>query len=204
MEFRQKIDDRLKQFWRRIVLKGVRYSDQYKKLDSYYIVNDPWGMNSPSERYRFAETNRLILEKFGRVSSILEIGCGEGHQSLYLKMICDRLRGFDVSERAVKRAQKRCSGVDFFVGDVFSKEVEARAPYDIVVACEVLYYIKDVPFVLQRMKSMAPQSLLTYFAGEMEAMDKQVLAIPGTTSKVIEFKNSRWRLVWWCSAERVN
>jgi len=66
------------------------------------------------------------MEQFGRVSSLLEIGCGEGHQSAQLQLVCDRLTGLDVSGRAVKRARGRCPGGEFLVGDVFSQEVDAR------------------------------------------------------------------------------
>lgn len=120
MKLSQKVADKLKEIWMRFILRGVHYSNDCKKLDSFYLVNDPWRMTSPSEQYRFAETNRLILEKFGRVESILEIGCGEGHQSLHLQLVCDRLTGLDVSTRAVERGRRRCSGGEFLVGDVFS------------------------------------------------------------------------------------
>ena len=120
----------LKKIWMRFALRGVHYGNNYKKLDAFYMINDPWDMVSPSQQYRFAETNRLILEKFGRVGSLLEIGCGEGHQSLQLGQVCDRLTGLDVSARAVKRARRKCPPGEFLVGDIFSQEIGAKAPFD--------------------------------------------------------------------------
>src|SRR2546422_10776958 len=95
---------KLKETWKRFALRDVRYSNDYKKLNTFYTVPDPWLMSSPAEQFRFRETNRLIVAKFGRVASLLEIGCGEGHQSVYLQHVCNRLIGLDVSARAVKRA----------------------------------------------------------------------------------------------------
>ena len=60
-----------------------------------------------------------VLARLGGVTNreILEIGCGEGHQSGRLLEICDSLYGIDVSHRAITRAQARCSGAKFGVGD---------------------------------------------------------------------------------------
>lgn len=183
----------------RLVLRGVRYSNNYKKINAFYLVDDPWRMSSPSEGYRFAETNRLIMEKFGRVGSLLEIGCGEGHQSLHLRQVCDRMVGLDVSARAVERAQSRCPQDEFLVGDIFSEEVDALAPFDLVVANEVLYYMHDMPKVLRRMQAISRNNFVTYFAGEMANLDPQVLSLPNVDSEIMEFKDARWRAAWWRS-----
>ena len=193
----QRVSAKLKKIWMRLILRGTRYSNGYKKLDAFYIINDPWHMDSPSEQYRFKETNRLILENFGAVRSLLEIGCGEGHQSLHLQQVCDRLTGLDVSDRAVGRARRRCPRDEFLVGDIFSLAVGAKAPFELVVACEVLYYMSDVPAALGRIQALGRNCFLTYFAGEMETLDSQVLSLPGAVSKILQFEQSRWRAVWW-------
>jgi len=174
-----------------------RYSNDCKKMDNFYMLNDPWSMALPFQQYRFSETNRLILEKFGRVGSLLEIGCGEGHQSLHLRKVCDSLTGLDVSHRAVKRARSKCSKGEFLVGDVFSSEIDARAPFDLVVACEVLYYMSDITIALRRIQAVGRNSLVTYFAGEMETLDPEVLSLSGAVSEILEFKHARWRAAWW-------
>lgn len=153
-------------------------------------------MSSPTETHRFEETNRLILDNFGRVGSILEIGCGEGHQSLYLSQVCDRIVGLDVSARAVARARSRCPEGKFLVGDIFSKEVDALAPFDLVVACEVLYYMADVRLALRRIRLLSHNNLVTYFDGELANLDHHILSLPGTDSELFEFKDSRWRAAW--------
>jgi len=161
------------------------------------MVSDPWNMASPSEQYRFAETNRLIMEKFGRVGSLLEIGCGEGHQSLYLKLVCHRLTGLDVSARAVQRARKRCTSAEFLVGDVFCQEANARAPFDLVVACEVLYYMSDVTGALKRMQALGRNNLVSYFSRVAETLDPEILSFPGAVLENLEFERSLWRVAWW-------
>jgi len=191
------LNETLRKVWRRFALRGTRYTSKYAKLNALYVMDDPWNMASPSERYRFAETNRLILQNFGKVDTILEIGCGEGHQSLYLRELCNRLVGLDVSYIAVKRARRRCPRGEFLVGDVFCQEIYAQAPFDLVVGCEVLYYMEDVPAALRQMQALGRNNFVTYFSGEIKKMDLQVLSLPGATSDVIEFENSRWSAAWW-------
>ena len=189
----------LRKVWMKLMLRHVHYADNYKQLDAFYSVSDPWRMVSPREQYRFEETNMRILEMFGRVGSLLEIGCGEGHQSLQLQEVCNRLTGLDVSATAVARAKCRCVQGEFLAADIFSGEIDARAPFDLVVACEVLYYIKDVPAVLQRMRVLGRNILVTYSAKEMDTLDSIVMSFPGVAFEVLEFRNARWRVAWWRS-----
>ena len=199
IKFSQTLADKLKKTWMRLVLRGVHYSDNYKKLNAFYLVDDPWRMSDPSEIYRFTETNRLIIENFGRVDTLLEIGCGEGHQSLYLRQVCDRMIGLDVSARAVERARSRCPQDEFLIGDIFSKEVDDLTPFDLVVANEVLYSMIDTPEVLQRMQKLSRNNFVTYHSGQMANLDPQVLSLSGVNSEIIEFKDTRWRATWWCN-----
>src|SRR5262245_59315686 len=97
----------LRALWTRAMLRDVHYEDRYRQLDTLYRVKDPWDLDTPRERYRFEETNRLVQREFGKISRIFEIGCGEGYQSQYLAQICDHLHGCDVSARAVERARKK-------------------------------------------------------------------------------------------------
>jgi SAM-dependent methyltransferase len=193
----QKVQLELRKIWMRIALRNVRYSNNVKSLDRFYMLKDPWVMSSIREQYRFEETNRLIQEKFGRVGSLLEIGCGEGHQSVHLQKVCDCLTGLDVSGRAIERARMRCPNGVFLVGNVFTKEVNTLYKFDLVVACEVLYYLKEIPLALQRIRAIGDKGLVTYFDGEMENMDQYVLPLTGVASKIWEFNHSRWRAAWW-------
>lgn len=188
----------------RFALRRARDSDgyNYKKLDAYYLVEDPWNMNSLSEQFRFEETNRLILENFGRVKSLLEIGCGEGHQSLYLQQVCEHLTGLDVSSRAVFRAQKKCPKSKFLVGDIFNQKLKDIAPFDLAVACEVLYYMREVPTALKRIWELSKNRLITYYAGAMQELDPKILSLPDTITNRIVFKGSCWRVAIWKQARQ--
>ncbi|MEW6187423.1 MAG: class I SAM-dependent methyltransferase [Thermodesulfobacteriota bacterium] len=188
----------LKKIFLRYVLNNSPFNNTYSKLNLLYLINDPWQVkSSPGERYRFLETNRLIQEYFGRNASLLEIGCGEGHQSIYLGKVCDRLVGLDVSARAVDRARQRFPAGKFIVGDIFTKELDSIGPFDLIVASEVLYYMEDISAALQRIQELGNNYLITYFARKLEILDPYILSLPGVKSDFLEFENIRWRIAWW-------
>ena len=86
---------RLRGFWVRWALRGVHYADRAGKLNLLYRVEDPWQMQSAREQARFGWTNQIIEANLAPVGTILEIGCGEGHQSQYLARACGQLYGIE-------------------------------------------------------------------------------------------------------------
>lgn len=189
---------RLREYWVRLVLRGVHYNDRDDKLDRLYRVADPWGMGSAKEQARFAWTSRLIATQFAPLAAILEVGCGEGHQSQHLSLLCDRLYGIDVSGRAVRRARRRCPAAEFAAGDPFTFRLAGlTTPVDLVVACEVLYYVKDVPGFLARLSQLGRACLVTYYQGQAPALDPHLAALPGCGRERFRFGDTEWQAVWW-------
>jgi len=146
-------------------MKGVAGADAYDRLDRAYALEDPWNLGSELENARFAWTNRIIQGRFGALDSILEIGCGEGHQTLHLQRLCGKIHGIDVSARAIERARARLPGARFAVADIHGQPWGVdRGRYDLVTACEVLYYVSDIGGTLDRMSQLGKHCLVTVFA----------------------------------------
>jgi SAM-dependent methyltransferase len=194
---RSLLPDALRKQWARFFLHDVHFADRYDRLDALYRIRDPWELETEPQRYRFRETNRLISERFGRVESLLEVGCGEGHQSQHLLEVCEHLVGVDVSGRAVERARARCPRATFLEGDVFTAALGAGARFDLVVACEVLYYVKDVAAELKRLGELGRTCLVTYYARPAQTLDPYVLAIPGVDSETVRYGSSSWTVACW-------
>jgi 2-polyprenyl-3-methyl-5-hydroxy-6-metoxy-1,4-benzoquinol methylase len=184
--------------WARAALRGVHFSDRHERLDALYRIRDPWGMESDAQAFRFRETNRIIGEQFGHVGRVLEVGCGEGHQSQELLRICDELVGIDVSRRAVERARLRCPQATFAVGAI-TDDVVPGGRFDLVLGCEVLYYMRDVAAALARFSELGSACLVTYYEQPAKELDRYVLAIPGVESTRVTYGDSGWTVAWWTS-----
>lgn len=188
----------VRRLWMRYALRGVAQSDNHSRLDLAYLVPDPWKLDSEPEHARFRGTSERLERAFGRPGSILEVGCGEGVQSDYFARQCDHLTGLDVSARAVERARRRLPDAEFLVGDLhaqpWAQEVDR---FDVVVACEVIYYMSDVPAFLATMSRLGRHCLVTYFSAAERKMGQYVRALPGVTMDEFAHGDASWHVATW-------
>jgi 2-polyprenyl-3-methyl-5-hydroxy-6-metoxy-1,4-benzoquinol methylase len=196
---RQRLETAVRRAWMKYALRGVRQNDAHDRLERAYLMPDPWKLDSDQERHRFAETNRHISKAFGKIDTLLEIGCGEGHQSQVLSQVCNHLTGIDVSATAVGRARKRVPGAEFAAGDLFAQPwVSQPEIFDVVVACEVLYYLSDVPRTLDAMERLSRVGcLVTYFAPAERKIGPAVSARRGVQRDSFRFGETEWTVAWW-------
>jgi 2-polyprenyl-3-methyl-5-hydroxy-6-metoxy-1,4-benzoquinol methylase len=187
--------------WMKLALRGTRFSDNHARIDAAYRVEDPWVMSSPKEQYRFERTNQIIESHLGRPESILEIGCGEGHQTEHLARLCEHMYGLDVSKTAIERARRRCPDAELAPCDLASQPFKGPGErFDVVAACEVLYYMEDVEEALRTMERLGKKCLVTYYRGAgTEPLTPLLDARPGAQSESFSFENVTWRAVWWTS-----
>jgi trans-aconitate methyltransferase len=180
-------------------------ADHHRRLDLLYEIRDPWNMDSDRERFRFAETSRVIRQALiapaPRARAILEIGCGEGHQSEYLAPLCERLTGIDISPTAIARAGRRLPSAEFVAGDL-RRQLWAteRDRFDIVTACEVLYFVQDVARVLATMSNLGRSCVVTYFVPLAADVEPFLEAVPIGGRESFRFGDTEWRLAWWRNA----
>lgn len=188
--------------WRRLNLRGVERADAHLRLELLYRLNDPWNMASDRERYRFEETSRILrralVSPAERVESILEIGCGEGHQSEHLAPLCRSLSGIDISPTAVGRARQRLPGASFTAGDLLAQPWAAqRNRFDIVTAFEVLYYVKDMARVLETMSTLGRACIVSYYEPSAALVEPPLAAMPVEGRERFRFEDVEWRVAWW-------
>jgi 2-polyprenyl-3-methyl-5-hydroxy-6-metoxy-1,4-benzoquinol methylase len=184
---RERLETAVRRAWMKYALRGVKQNDAHDRLERAYLMPDPWKLDSEPERRRFAETNVRIERAFGHVGSLLELGCGEGHQSEQLVKVCDTLTGIDVSATA------------FAAGDLFAQPWAGEADrFDVVVACEVLYYLSDVPRTLDAMTRLARVGcLVTYFAPAERKIGPHFANRVGLERDSFRFGDTEWTAVWW-------
>jgi 2-polyprenyl-3-methyl-5-hydroxy-6-metoxy-1,4-benzoquinol methylase len=194
----------LRRTWMKYALRGASGADAYDRLELVYQVGDPWQLGSERERRRFAATNALIAKHFPRTGSLLEIGCGEGHQSEQLLTVCRELHGIDVSATAVERARERVPRGKFSAGDLYAQPwrnghavAAGTKPFDLVVACEVLYYMKDPRRCLDEMSALGKGCLVTFFEPAAKRLADDVLAMPGIEQSWFHAGGVTWLAAWW-------
>jgi trans-aconitate methyltransferase len=188
----------LRDKWMGAVLRKVGPKDQHKRLDMAYVIEDPWNLDSPRQYARFAGTNAQILAAFGHVGTALEIGCGEGVQTMTLTEVADNVTGIDISPRAIERARRRLPTVTFHAGDLHEQPwVNEPNQFDLVVACEVLYYMSDIPRTLAAMTSLAPHRFVTYYAPRGDIVAHHLANIPGLQTSTLESEGTTWHTAWW-------
>jgi 2-polyprenyl-3-methyl-5-hydroxy-6-metoxy-1,4-benzoquinol methylase len=147
---------------------------------------------------RFAYTNSIIAREFGSASQILEIGSGEGHQTEWLLKLGGSVHGREISPRAVKRARKRCPEATFSVGDLSSPFPPGIAPpFDLVAACEVLYFMADPSAAVRQMSQLGHACLVTYFQRYKSDVEARVEFPKTARRETIHFEDLQWSVAWW-------
>ena len=199
---RARAQQAVRRTWMKYALRGVRQNDAHGRLDLAYSVPDPWHMDSDQERHRFAETNRIVGDKIGaRFDTLLEIGCGEGHQSEVLQRLCDHLTGIDVSPKAIERARKRLPDAAFASGDLYAQPwAGERGRFELITACEVIYYMSDRRRFLETIDTLGKNCLVTYFAPAARKVEAECMAMPGAQKTSFSFGETEWIAVWWKGA----
>ncbi len=184
--------------WMKYAMKGVAGADAFGRLNRAYAIEDPWDLGSEMESARFDWTNQVIQNRVGALDSILEIGCGEGHQSLRLQGRCRNFYGIDVSARAIDRARRRVPDAQFAVADIFRQPWgDERGRFGLVTACEVLYYMRDVDAVLDKMSHLGSHCFVTVFAPAVPRVWAALQRRIADRRDWYCFGNMLWVAGWW-------
>ena len=65
--------------------------------------------------------------------------------------------------------------------------------FDLVVACEVLYYVKDIPRFLDRLSRLGRACLVTYYQGQAPVLDSHFASLPDCRRDQFRFDDTEWR-----------
>jgi SAM-dependent methyltransferase len=184
--------------WRRWNLRKV-YRGDIAAMNRLYRFEDPWGLRSAGERFRFQETVRLIQANIGsHFRNILEIGCGEGLQTETLAPLAGEIVGVDASSRAVARARLRNVGnASFAVSDLMEAKRHFESRFQLVTACEILYYIEDLHRAFESLNSLGENCLVTYYQGAFQRLDPFFAREKDVKLETIQGADCLWRFVYW-------
>lgn len=189
-----------RRIWMKYALRGAG-NDNHARLDLAYRMEDPWNMDSALEQARFQATNDIIAQAFGHVGSLLELGCGEGHQTEHLARVSHEQYAIDISPQAIERARRRLPRAHFAATDVFHLPWDRESErFDLVTACEMLYYLSDPGATIARMRALGRNGLVTFFAPACGVLGPHLDSIPGLHKDWFHHGRTAWLVAWWRDA----
>jgi SAM-dependent methyltransferase len=117
-----------------------------EEWDSMYRSGDiPWDAARPDPHLV-----DLVVRKVIGKGRLYEIGCGTGNEAIYLGTQGYYVKGIDISEIAIKEAQRRLrqaritsGNIDFQVGD-FLQETECQPIYDFILDRRCFHFFHSV------------------------------------------------------------
>ena len=189
---------KVKSLWARYWLRDAKFSSRYPDLERLYTVRDPWNLDDPREAIRFAGTNAIIRVQSPTCAELLELGCGEGAQTAHLRNVSKSVVGLDVSSTAVARAKKRYPGGEFHAGraeDIGTIFIGRR--FDVITACEVLYYSDDVATILDAMKAASNLIVVTSYSDRVERLRPHLSGEGWSRVDDIVAQDLRWEAYIW-------
>jgi 2-polyprenyl-3-methyl-5-hydroxy-6-metoxy-1,4-benzoquinol methylase len=166
-----------------------------------YIARDPWKIcHSVHDRRRIDLTIACADQLDHGVKNLLELGCGEGvmTEALFAHYQCP-ITAIDVSWQALRRAKRRVSSAKYFRTDAlqFLQECETQS-FDLIVACELVFYVEKIPLLIREMTRVSRRRLLSYHINAEERVLPHLIAIKDLkwTSLIIrEYRG--WKICTW-------
>jgi hypothetical protein len=73
---------------------------------------------------------------------------------------------------------------------------------DLVVACEMLYYVDDIPRMIKRLSQLGRACLVTYHHGQAKQLDHHFSSLANHTREQFRFGDTEWNAVWWRNSDR--
>ncbi len=180
-------------------IEKATYRDDARRLQRAYAVKDPWHLSSAREVLRYKAMNDIIIEHCGLVKSLLEIGSGEGHHTQFLEVVAENVVGLEVSEKAVARARKRCLRATFMQGHFPELPDGLGCDFDLIVASEVLYYIRDLAAAVDIMNRTGRFCLVSCYEREVERIHSAVGHLPMLAQRDLRFGDMGYRVYLWRS-----
>ena len=170
----------------------------YRRMERLYLMEDPWQLSSPTERKRFAATNALIASIAPGCGTLLEIGSGEGVQTQALLDVAGHVTGLEISAAAVERSRRNVPGAEFLTGRAEdAADMLGTRRFDLITACEMLYYAPDKAHVLDVLKTLSPLILVTAYEKRAGSLARHLEGPGWSRLEDIDEDGLRWHCHLW-------
>jgi 2-polyprenyl-3-methyl-5-hydroxy-6-metoxy-1,4-benzoquinol methylase len=143
----------------------IKDKELFDKIANHYAKKDFYLVSREVRKFQIDSLMELIypvlLEK--KFNKVMEIGCGNGANSVYLNSYYNSYCGIDFSKELIKIA-KHCYGnekSDFFCSDI--KDLDKNKKYDLIVCVGVLHHLQDLKEYLKNIREIGHDNSLYAF-----------------------------------------
>ncbi len=105
----------------------------------------------------------LLLLSHYNFSKILDLGCGKGTLSQFLKKRNNTVVGVDISPTAIDRAKASFPDINFVCSDISEFVIKEKSKFDLVVIMGTLAYIENYKEVLSHVKNLTKWILVAEY-----------------------------------------
>ncbi|MDX8384981.1 MAG: tetratricopeptide repeat protein [Gallionella sp.] len=131
------------------------------KFESYLVGN--LGYNGPDL------IQKAVLEVSGKsvtFENVLDLGCGTGLSGKVFRDISKRITGCDLAPRMIEESRKKNIYDELIVGDAIECLNRETAPYDLIVAADLLVYLGALDKLFEAISAHVTDNALLTFSVE--------------------------------------
>lgn len=120
------------------------------QTDQFTALTESWGMPMPTIEKEMIFRRYSFLGEMSRDLDLLEVGCGTGLGNVLLDTYVRTLVSFDLEPANIANAVTNAPGL---YGCADAQQLPfADASFDVVAACEMIYYIPDQGAMLREIR----------------------------------------------------
>lgn len=138
----------------------------FNRIAPKYAEKDQFVVSSLAREFQLMSLFKFIQNvlNINHFKDILELGCGVGANSKYLKGYYDHYTGIDYSEEFIKMAKNLYADnyTDFFCGNLKDFTFN-RNTFDLVIGVGILHHLPDIGIVLRNLKKQFNKNVLYGF-----------------------------------------
>lgn len=109
------------------------------------------------------------------LKTALDVGCGVGHFSSFIKNMGFEVLGLDGRPENVREAERRCPGIEFRVVDAEDRRIQSVGKFDLVLFLGIFYHLEN-PFTALR-NLVAMTGKVAILEGMCHASSEPILAV---------------------------
>lgn len=146
----------------------VEINDQilFNRIARKYAEKDQYIVSSKAREFQLMSLVKLIEKNLNvkHFRSVLEIGCGVGANSKYLKDHYVHYTGIDYSEEFIKLANSlhANNNTEFICGNLKDYTFQ-NANFDLVIGVGILHHLPDITIVLRNLKKQFNKNVIYGF-----------------------------------------